>query len=105
MLEPAKYWKDFKDLTIYVELPKKLLTIFSLEGFKLNKETNIYTAHFDKLPDKNLEILVYKNKHIESSEEVHIKAGLQILLIFIFVIVLFIVGVIKLIFKLAKKVN
>lgn len=60
LLEPAQYWKDFKNLTITIVMPKKLKTKFSLDGFTFDKKNNAYTAHFDNLPDKNLEILVYK---------------------------------------------
>ncbi len=58
LLEPAQYWKDFRDLTITVEMPKGLKTEFSLDGFSLNKKSNTYSAHFESLPDKNLQIVV-----------------------------------------------
>ncbi|MDP4093378.1 MAG: hypothetical protein Q8920_08460 [Bacillota bacterium] len=63
-LEPARYWKAFKNLNISVKLPQTYeITSSSLKFKKVNSE-NEYTAHFDKLPDKNLQFDIYKSMNI-----------------------------------------
>ena len=103
LLEPAQYWKDFSNLSITVGLPTKLNTKFSLDGFTLDEETNTYTAQFDKLPDKNLEILVYKYNKIKkpnllSSFEVIIYGALICIIlvpVIIFIVITKIIRAIK----------
>ena len=56
-LEPAQYWNSFADLTITINVNGGLnAEKTSLSGFI--KSGDIYTAHFDTLPDKNLRIIV-----------------------------------------------
>lgn len=55
-LEPAQYWKDFSDLTITLKLPRGMRFETSLGGFA--QEGDSYVARFEKLPPKNLRILV-----------------------------------------------
>ena len=53
LLEPASYWKDFKNLNITLKLNDYSLENINLDGF--NKvDNNYYTAHFEELPEDNL---------------------------------------------------
>jgi len=54
-LEPARYWKDFADLTVTVNVPAHIRIQTSLEGFQ--RKGNTYVAHFNELPPQNLRIL------------------------------------------------
>ncbi len=56
-LEPAQYWKDFRDLTVTVAAPPEVTLQMSLEGF--TKENGVHSAHFNALPEQNLQILVH----------------------------------------------
>lgn len=56
-LEPAQYWKDFKDLSVTVAVPEGLRAEFSLEGF--TEAEGMHTAFFETLPQENLQILLY----------------------------------------------
>lgn len=108
LLEPAQYWKDFRNLSITVEMPQKLKTEFSLDGFAFNEESNLYTAHFDNLPDKNLEILVYKHDKIEtpnriSSIGLFLIGGVVIFFIIVLVIAIIIVRKIMITLKNSKR--
>jgi hypothetical protein len=60
LLQPAQYWKDFKDLTVTIEAPRDLNLKLTLDGFVYDAANKTYTAHYDALPDKNLGILVYQ---------------------------------------------
>jgi hypothetical protein len=58
-LQPAKYWKDFSNLDIYVELPGnyslKSPLGFAKETKSFLHERTIYYMHSEKLPDSDLE--------------------------------------------------
>lgn len=54
-LEPARYWKDFADLTVTIHVPRQISIESSLDGFQRQGDT--YVAHFDELPSQNLRIL------------------------------------------------
>jgi hypothetical protein len=66
-LEPAKYWKSFKDLTVTLRLPKEYsISSCSLKG--INKvEDGAYQGHFDALPSENLEFGLQKAEDKEFS--------------------------------------
>jgi hypothetical protein len=58
-LQPARYWKDFSNLDIYVELPGNY-SFKSPIGFAKTKKSfwqaqTVYHMHADKLPDCDLE--------------------------------------------------
>jgi len=56
-LEPAQYWKDFKDLSVTVIVPEGLVAEFSLEGF--SEDEGVHAAYFAALPQQNLQILLH----------------------------------------------
>ena len=55
-LEPAQYWKDFSNLAVTLRLPCGMSFETSLGDFA--REGDSYVARFEKLPAKNLRILV-----------------------------------------------
>ncbi|MDP4181941.1 MAG: hypothetical protein Q8942_12720 [Bacillota bacterium] len=61
-LEPAKYWKSFKDLNITVKTPEGYKIIESnLNLNEVKDAKGTYAGHFVTLPEKNLEFQVYKS--------------------------------------------
>ncbi len=61
-LEPAKYWKDFKDLNINIRIPKGYkITQSNLDLYEVKDDEGTYAGHFATLPEKNLEFQVYKS--------------------------------------------
>lgn len=64
ILNPAKNWRDFKNLTIKIIPPEQAPHIIK-SNIKLDKEeNNVHIASFEKLPDDDLTFTLYANEKI-----------------------------------------
>ncbi len=69
-LHPAKYWKDFQNLTIRIT-PSKDYPYVLQSNLLLNKETDgTYVGTFDTLPEEDLSFTLYEKEEITSSEKI-----------------------------------
>lgn len=106
LLNPAREWKDFKDLTIHIyphhEQPYLLESSLALEE---NQHDGSYTAYYETLPEENL---VFRMYHRDKAETGLLKtfSNPYILLLIIPVgLVLAVLGVVTLVVVLALKKN
>ncbi len=59
-LEPARYWKDFEEFNIRINLPKHYrITKSTLELTR--RQAGTYEGYFAALPEKNLEFEIYRS--------------------------------------------
>lgn len=84
-LQPAKFWKDFKDLNIYIELPDNYALEsdmgFALQSKELTKK--VYYKHYPNLPDTDMIFTTYRTS-IGFIEMIKIvPAGLIIFMLFV----------------------
>nr|WP_312578129.1 hypothetical protein [Sedimentibacter sp.] len=67
ILNPAKNWKDFKNLNIKIIPPEEALYVVN-SSIELNKEGNIYTAYSEKLPEEDFFFTLYPKEKITLSD-------------------------------------
>jgi len=67
LLNPARYWKDFKNLTITIKPPKKAPYIID-SSLPFIKTGNYYTAQSQTLPDKDLYFKLFIHSQISSRD-------------------------------------
>lgn len=106
LLNPARGWKDFKDLTIHIypHQDQPYLLESSL-AMKENQQDGSYSAYYETLPDENL---VFRMYHRDKPETGLLKtfSNPYILLLIIPVgLVLAVLGVVTMVVMLALKKN
>lgn len=60
LLEPAKYWKSFRDLNIEIIVPKGYKAEDRSIPFEKSEDGRTFRAYFKELPEHNLELNIYK---------------------------------------------
>ena len=70
ILNPAKHWKDFKDLNIKVIAPEKAPHIVKSSIEFTKGENNTYTATLNKLPEDDLSFTLYANEKITLQDRI-----------------------------------
>ena len=69
-LHPAKYWKDFKDLTIRIS-PSESYPYVVESNLDLKKEADgTYTGTFETLPEEDLSFTLYDKEAITTMEKI-----------------------------------
>ena len=105
ILNPAKNWKDFKNLSVKIIPPPESPYIVE-STIELNKEGNIYTASMESLPEQDFSFTLYNKEKITvlDSIERQISNVFSYSIIFIpFVIIIVIFIVIACIFSKKRK--
>jgi hypothetical protein len=64
LLDPAKGWKEFKDLNIKV-IPNDGMPYIIDSSLPLEKDNGIYTAHFSTLPQDNFYFITYHKDKLD----------------------------------------
>lgn len=64
LLDPAKGWKEFKDLNIKV-IPNAGMPYILESSLPLEKDNGIYTAHFSTLPQDNFYFITYHKDKLD----------------------------------------
>lgn len=92
-LEPAKYWKSFKDLSITVKIPKGYkITKSSLALSETKDKKGIYRGYFETIPKENFQFQVYKSLNIAQKAYEALEMKLQLKAIIIGITFLMIAG-------------
>ena len=103
ILNPAKNWKDFKDLNIKIIPPEKAPYVVE-STIELNKDDNIYTAFLENLPEDDFKFTFYYKEKVDFWDKLAGRFDRSIGYIMLFVP--FIIGfilIIVLLYKLIKK--
>ncbi len=70
ILNPARNWKDFKNLNIKIIAPEEAPYIIN-SSIELKKDdNNIYTAYLEKLPEEDFFFTLYSKKKVSLSDSV-----------------------------------
>lgn len=107
ILNPAKNWRNFKNLSIKIITPEVAPYIIKSTIELKNEENNIYSATLSSLPDKDLSFTLYEKEKISILDRINYNS-LYILgyLIMIFVIIIIVVVIVyKIITKIIAKLR
>ena len=106
LLNPARGWKDFKDLTIHIyphhEQPYLLESSLAMEK---NQHDGSYSAYYETLPDENLVFRMYHRDKPETGLLKTFSDPYILLLIIPVALVLAVLGVVTMVVMLALKKN
>lgn len=108
ILNPAKHWKDFKDLNIKVIAPEKAPHIVKSSIEFTKGENNTYTATLNKLPEDDLSFTLYATEKITLQDRIKGKLNNKFGYFFPFVAnaaALLVIGVIVMVIMLKRKKN
>ncbi|NSW91125.1 MAG: hypothetical protein HPY74_10730 [Firmicutes bacterium] len=97
-LQPAKYWNDFKNLSIYIELPENysFYSNFNFEIKEPNKFNKLYYTHFNELPEDDFYFI---------TERTHISKKVIISLVIAAIIAVVIAITLIIIIKFTRNVS
>lgn len=71
ILNPARNWKEFKNLNIKIITPTKTPYIIDSSLELKNVENNIYTAYLEELPQEDFSFTLYSKEKVTVSDRVH----------------------------------
>lgn len=103
ILNPAKNWKDFKDLNIKIIPPEKAPYVVE-STIELNKDDNIYTAFLENLPEDDFKFTFYYKEKVDFWDKLAGRFDRSIGYIMLFTpFILGFILIIVLLYKLIKK--
>lgn len=71
ILNPAKHWSDFEDLSVKIITPNQAPYIVS-SSIDLKKEDgNVYTASLSKLPEEDLSFTLFANQKVTIKDKIY----------------------------------
>lgn len=107
LLNPARYWGSFRNLSIAVKTPSFAPYVLEGKANLIETEPGVYTSSFETLPPGNLTFSIYENPEIPLGEELSAKGGIffrtvVFILYFGFPVIIFVVAVFTVI-KIVEK--